>query len=194
MNSVSKILRTRDNASLKFTVHRASATIDPTPSTARQHPPVPVLFLHPCAANMWGRTIESTVERCGDRVQVVAFARRGFDENRAPAPPGTWKTGWEDAAEILGDVVDSERKAVLVAWSLGSVIALGLAATQSSRIASVILVEPEALQGNASRVAELLKEAGVQVTLKKVDGCNHLMPLQRVGSETIVDAIHIAVS
>ncbi|KXS15264.1 hypothetical protein M427DRAFT_56892 [Gonapodya prolifera JEL478] len=192
------------------------------------------------AANMWGNTIESTIERCGERVEILSFARRGFDENRVLAP-GTWKMGWEDATELLQKVT-AERKAVLIAWSLGSFIALGLAATQSSRIASIILVEPAynissylgpglfpMLRGvlsstilgglpglqswgatsflrwafasqtplattSTEAVAELLKEAGIQVTLRKVNGCNHLMPLQRVGSETIVDEIYKAVS
>lgn len=96
----------------------------------------PVLFIHGTAAALWGEL----PSRVAAFARAITYDRRGF--GRSPATPVASLKDHEDDAIALLSARASGGGAVLVGWSIGGVIALGIAARRPELVRGLVLLEP----------------------------------------------------
>lgn len=100
----------------------------------------PLLFLHGVAGAAWSWAPQA--EALAGSRRTYAWEARGHGENGRVADAGLAEY-YDDASQALSYVTQFEgRGAIVVAHSLGGLLALALAASRPSDVAALFLVEP----------------------------------------------------
>jgi pimeloyl-ACP methyl ester carboxylesterase len=95
----------------------------------------PVLFIHGTAAAIWG----DLPARAASFTRALTYDRRGFGLSAAPRIADL-KRHEDDAIALLA--AHAGGAAILVGWSIGGVIALGVAARRPDLVRGLLLLEP----------------------------------------------------
>jgi len=96
----------------------------------------PVLLIHGTAAALWA---EVPAKLAGAGHRVIAYDRRSFGISVAE-PLGDTNRHIRDAAALIEDL--DLAPATVVGWSMGGVIALGLAVARPELVDALVLAEP----------------------------------------------------
>ncbi|MGE0424655.1 MAG: alpha/beta fold hydrolase [Reyranellaceae bacterium] len=96
---------------------------------------VPVLFIHGTAAAIWG----DLPARTASFARALTYDRRGFGQSAA-SPIADLKRHEDDAIALLA--AHAGGTALLVGWSVGGIIALGVAARRPDLVRGLLLLEP----------------------------------------------------
>jgi pimeloyl-ACP methyl ester carboxylesterase len=112
----------------------------------------PVLFLHPAPGS---RLLDPDPwATAGARVRLVTFDRPGYGAS-SPLPDGTVPTltqAADDAAEVLDRL--GVRRAAVVGWSAGGLVAVALAARHPGLVSGVAMVATPAHEDDVARMEQ----------------------------------------
>lgn len=125
----------------------------------------PILLIHGTGGST--NTLGDVAQRLAESHRVVSYDRRGFGRSEAPAPkPKDYlRRHVDDAATLLREL--GAPNATVFGWSMGGVVALGLAARHPSAVSRLVVYEPP-LHAKKNMTVSLARALGGAVMLTKM--------------------------
>ena len=96
---------------------------------------VPILFIHGTGASAWG----DLPARTAAFARAITYDRRGFGESHA-RPVADLRRHEDDAIALLA--ARDAGAAIVVGWSIGGVVAIGIAVRRPDLVRALVLLEP----------------------------------------------------
>ena len=126
----------------------------------------PVLLIHGTGGSI--ATLAAVAQRLSETNRVISYDRRGFGRSsEAPAPKAEdyMRRQIDDAATLLREL--GAPGASVFGWSMGGVVALGLASRHPNVVSRVVVYEPP-IHAKKHMTVSLARALGGAVMLSKV--------------------------